>query len=87
MRGPGLFNIDLSVTKNFKSGERVGFALGATACNILNHQNFDLPMNGIKESHLGQILSAMGSNASPYGAFFGGPLNGRILQVTGKVTF
>jgi hypothetical protein len=33
------------------------------------------------------FLAAVGSNTSPYGAFFGVPLNGRILQVTGKVTF
>jgi hypothetical protein len=33
------------------------------------------------------FLAAVGSNTWPYGAFFGVPLNGRILQVTGKVTF
>jgi hypothetical protein len=87
LRGPGFFNTDLSVLKNFKIGERFGFAIGATAFDVLNHQNFDLPGNSIRASSFGKILSTIGSNTNPYGAFFGVPLNGRILQVNAKVTF
>jgi Carboxypeptidase regulatory-like domain/TonB dependent receptor len=87
LRGAGFFNTDLSLTKNFKIGERLGFAVGATAFNILNHQNFEIPINSIRSGAFGQVKATVGSNTSPYGAFFGVPLNGRILQVTGKVTF
>jgi hypothetical protein len=87
LRGPGFFNTDLSVLKNFKIGERFGFAVGATAFDILNHQNFDLPVNSVTSPIFGTILSTIGSNTNPYGAFFGVPLNGRILQVNAKVTF
>jgi hypothetical protein len=87
LRGPGFFDTDLSILKNFKVGERFTFAVGATAFDVLNHQNFDLPINSITSSLFGNILSTIGTNTNPYGAFFGVPLNGRILQVNGKITF
>jgi hypothetical protein len=87
LRGPGFFDTDMSLMKNFKIGERVGFAIGATAFDILNHQNFDLPINSIRSGSFGKISSTIGTNTNPYGAFFGVPLNGRILQINGKVTF
>jgi hypothetical protein len=87
LRGSGFFNTDMSLTKNFKYKERVGFAIGATAFNLFNHQNFDLPVNSVTSGLFGNVVSTIGTNTSPYGAFFGVPLNGRILQVTGKITF
>jgi outer membrane receptor protein involved in Fe transport len=87
LRGPGFFDTDISILKNFKIGERLGFAVGATAFDVLNHQNFDLPGNSIVSSSFGKITSTIGTNTNPYGAFFGVPLNGRILQVNAKLTF
>ena len=87
LRGPGFFNTDLSVLKTFKIGERMGFGVGATAFNILNHQNFDVPVNSVTSGLFGDIISTIGSNTNPYGAFFGVPLNGRILQINAKLTF
>jgi hypothetical protein len=87
LRGPGFFDTDLSVLKNFKLSERFNFAVGATAFDILNHQNFDLPINSITSPAFGQIFSTIGTNTNPYGAFFGVPLNGRILEVNAKMTF
>jgi hypothetical protein len=87
LRGPGFFDTDISLTKNFKIGERLGFAIGATAFDVLNHQNFDLPVNSIRSGSFGKIIATAGTNTNPYGAFFGVPLNGRILQVNGKITF
>ena len=87
MRGPGFFNTDMSLSKNFNVTERFHLAVGATAFNLLNHQNFDLPVNSVTSSAYGAIVSTIGSNTNPYGAFFGVPLNGRILQVFGKFTF
>ena len=73
--------------KNFKIGERFGFAVGATAFNVLNHQNFDPPVNSVTSGIFGDIISTIGTNTNPYGAFFGVPLNGRILQINAKMTF
>ena len=87
MRGPGFFNTDMSLSKNFNVTERFHLAVGATAFNLFNHQNFDLPVNSVTSSAYGAIVSTIGSNTNPYGAFFGVPLNGRILQVFGKFTF
>jgi hypothetical protein len=87
LRGPGFFDTDMSILKTFKIGERFGFAIGATAFDVLNHQNFDLPINSITSPLFGSILSTIGSNTNPYGAFFGVPLNGRILQINAKLTF
>jgi len=44
-------------------------------------------VNSITSGIFGDILSTIGSNTNPYGAFFGVPLNGRILQINAKVTF
>jgi hypothetical protein len=87
LRGAGFFNTDLSLSKGFRVTERFHFAVGANAFNLVNHQNFDLPTNSVTSGRFGQITSTIGSNTNPYGAFFGVPLNGRILQVFGKVTF
>ena len=87
MRGPGFFNTDMSLSKNFNVTERLHFAVGASAFNLLNHQNFDLPINSVVSGGYGAIVSTIGSNTNPYGAFFGVPLNGRIVQVFGKFTF
>ena len=86
-RGPGFFDTDLSITKNFNVTERIKFGIGANIFDILNHQNFDLPLNSVTSGAFGAILSTIGSNTNPYGAFFGVPLNGRIMQVNAKVTF
>jgi hypothetical protein len=87
MRGPGFFNTDMSLSKNFNITERFHFAVGATAFNLLNHQNFDLPINSVVSGGYGAIVSTIGSNTNPYGAVFGVPLNGRILQVFGRFSF
>ncbi|MCA1683885.1 MAG: hypothetical protein LC708_01965, partial [Actinobacteria bacterium] len=38
--GPGVWNLDLGVYKNFRLSERVGLQLRGEAFNILNHHNF-----------------------------------------------
>src|SRR6202021_446806 len=87
LRGPGFFNTDMSLSKNFNLTERFHFAVGASAFNLFNHQNFDLPVNSVTSGAFGTIVSTIGSNTNPYGAFFGVPLNGRIVQVFGRFTF
>src|SRR5262249_3654950 len=42
-RGPGLFNIDVSISRRFAFGERTRATLRADAFNLLNHANLNNP--------------------------------------------
>ena len=44
-RGPGYFNTDFSLRKSFRLTEHLGFQVGANAFNVLNHTNFQNPVN------------------------------------------
>src|SRR6267154_2918793 len=86
-RGPGFFNTDLSLKKNFHLTERISFTLGANAYNVLNHVNFANPISNLNSSSFGQIVNAVQPPTSPYGAFAAAATDARILQVMGKITF
>jgi hypothetical protein len=88
-RGPGYFNTDMSVNKNFAINERVTFRVGANAFNLLNHANFANPGAGgdIHSGVLGLIQNTVVPPTSPYGAFVGSAVSGRMLQLTGKIIF
>jgi hypothetical protein len=43
--GPGLANVDFSVRKQIPVSERVSLQFRAEAFNVLNHANFDVPVN------------------------------------------
>jgi hypothetical protein len=88
-RGPDWFNTDLSIRKNFKVSERLGLQLGANAYNVLNHPNFQNPVNqtGFGPGTFGNILQTTAPPTTPYGAFTGSLASARILQVMAKMTF
>jgi Carboxypeptidase regulatory-like domain/TonB-dependent Receptor Plug Domain/TonB dependent receptor len=87
-RGPGFFNTDLSLRKNFYFRERYGFMLGANAYNILNHVNFANPVANLSAgSSFGTILSTVNPPTSPYGSFAAAAVDARIVQVIAKLTF
>jgi hypothetical protein len=88
-RGPGYFNTDMSVNKNFAITERVTFRFGVNAFNILNHANFANPGAGgdIHSGVLGKIQNTVTPPTSPYGAFVGSAVSGRMLQLSGKIIF
>jgi outer membrane receptor protein involved in Fe transport len=87
-RGPNYFNTDLSIRKNFRVTERMGLELGGNAYNVLNHPNFQNPVNGTGNGALfGQIVQTTSPPTTPYGAFAGSLASARILQVMAKFTF
>jgi hypothetical protein len=87
-RGPGYFNTDLSLRKNFKLSERLGLQIGANAYNVLNHPNFANPLANLNNpQQFGQILSTVSPATTPYGSFPAAAEDARIVQVTGKITF
>jgi hypothetical protein len=47
--GPGVWNLDLKVSKDFQFHDRYGINLSATAINVLNHPNTYLNLNGYND--------------------------------------
>jgi hypothetical protein len=86
-RGPGYFNSDFSIMKNFQVTERFRLTMGANMYNVFNHANFANPVNDITSGQLGQITSTVVPPTSPYGAFVGSAVSGREIQVNARVTF
>ena len=86
-RGPHYFNTDLSVLKNIPITEHILFGLGANAYNVLNHPSFANPIHDTSSGQFGQIQGTVEPPTSPYGAFVGSAVSGRILQVQARLTF
>jgi len=86
-RGPGFFDSDFSIAKNFKLTERMAFGVGANFYNIFNHPNFDLPDNGLGDSTFGQIVTSALPPTGPYGSFFANLPSARVIQFQGKLVF
>jgi hypothetical protein len=62
--------------------------LGANAYNVLNHPNFQNPINSTAFGpSFGTILQTTSPPTTPYGAFAGSLASARILQVMAKFTF
>ncbi len=86
-RGPGFFDSDISVNKNFKLTERVAFGVGANLYNAFNHSNFANPVNFYGASNLGQVTLQAVPPSGPFGSFFAGAPSNRIIQFQGKIVF
>jgi hypothetical protein len=55
LRGPGLFNIDFNLSKNFALAEKHVLQFRAEFFNALNHANFGVPGVNISSGGFGQI--------------------------------
>jgi hypothetical protein len=86
-RGPGFFDSDFTINKNFKLTERFALGVGANFYNIFNHPNFTNPDSNLADSTFGQIQTTTAPPTGPYGAFFPGLPSGRIIQFQGKLVF
>ncbi len=85
--GPGFFDSDISVNKNFKITERVSFGAGANFYDVFNHQNFAQPGNLIGTTTFGQVTEQTAPPTGPFGSFFAGSPAGRIIQLQGRIVF
>ena len=86
-RGPGYFNSDFSVLKNFRLTEATKLGLGLNFYNVFNHANFANPVSDLASGQFGQIVSTVVPPTSPYGAFVGSAVSGREIQLTARFTF
>jgi hypothetical protein len=58
MRGPGYFDVDVAVSRQFRMLERLSLQTRVEAFNVLNHPNFGLPVGNISSANFGQITNA-----------------------------
>jgi hypothetical protein len=72
MRGPGYFDLDLAVSRQFRLLERLSLQARVEGFNVLNHPNFGLPVGNISSANFGQITNAF---------------DPRIMQASMKLTF
>lgn len=73
LRGPGLTDVNFSMSKTFSWRERLHFQIRADASNILNHPSFAHPNTNFNESNAGQITSTS--------------VGGRNIQLGGRFSF
>lgn len=85
--GPGYFDIDAQLTRNFKLTEKMALTLGMSGYNILNHPNFAKPNSSLSGSGFGLITSDLSPPTSIYGSFQGATVSGRVLVLMGRFTF
>ena len=86
-RGPGYFNTDLSVMKRIKAGERAEVGFGAQFFNLLNHPNFDQPVNDLSNPQFGMITRTVGPPTSPLGVLPGVDTSARMIQLKAQLSF
>ncbi len=86
-KGPGFFDSDFTIGKNFKLTERFLFNFTTNFYNIFNHPNFTNPDLNIADGTYGQITTTAAPPTGPYGSFFTGLPSGRIIQFAGKIVF
>jgi hypothetical protein len=86
-RGPGYFDADLNINKTFAYKERYKLNVGAFFFNVLNHPNFDLPVNSLTSGTFGMVNETVSSPSSAYGSFQGSAVSGRLVQMVVKFMF
>jgi len=72
LRGPGYFDVDMALSREFHLREGLRISARAEAFNLLNHPNFGLPVANISASNFGRITNAF---------------DPRILQASMKLIF
>ena len=87
--GPDFFDTDLTLMKTFTvpHWEAAKLQIGAQAFNILNHPNFDQPVNDIANPQFGSIVRTVGPPTSIFGSFLGGDASPRALQIKAQLIF
>jgi hypothetical protein len=73
--------------KDFAIKERVTLSFGAQAFNLLNHPNFDQPVNDIANPEFGYITRLVGPPTSILGSFVGGDDSPRYVEVKAVLRF
>lgn len=83
-RGPGYFNMNLSVARQFKLTERFGLQFRADAMSFTNTPHFNNPNATVGAANFGVITSTL---KPPGQGFFGNDPGNRILWLGARLTF
>jgi len=86
-RGPHYIDFDMSLFKTFQIKDGISLGVGATAFNVFNHPNFDLPDSNLGDANFGQITTTQGVPTSPYGNGLGFDSSVRVVQLSAKLNF
>jgi hypothetical protein len=87
-RGPGYVDTDATLYKTFSLwSETSQLKIGTQAYNLFNHPNFAPPGDNVAVGGFGTITSTVSAPTSPYGAFQGSAVSGRVVALTGRITF
>jgi len=87
-RGPDYFDTDLSVLKYTNVyGEKAKIGLGLQFFNLLNHPNFDQPVNDVSNPNFGKIQRTVNTPTSILGSFLGGDASPRLIQLKAELKF
>jgi hypothetical protein len=86
-RGPGYFDIDTNISRDFRIKERATFNLGLQAYNVLNHPNFGNPSGTLSSGSFALITGTVGPPTGIYGSFQGASVSGRVAVLAGRFTF
>ena len=70
MRGPGMANLDFTLAKNFRVGDRRSFQFRTEFFNAFNHANFGPPNIMRDSTGFGQILTAANARIIQFGLKF-----------------
>jgi Carboxypeptidase regulatory-like domain/TonB dependent receptor len=70
LRGPGLWNLDFSIAKNFAITEQKRFQLRADMFNVLNHTNYTGISTNIESGNFGAITGTAGARVIQLNARF-----------------
>lgn len=57
MRGPGVFQLDLALSRMFRIAEKQTLQVRGEAFNLPNHTNFSVPNSGLNGGTFGTITS------------------------------
>jgi len=87
--GPSYINTNLTLMKNFQfprwESGKVG--VGVQFFNILNHPNFDQPVNDLANPLFGTIQHTVNTPTSMYGSFLGADASARQIQLRATLNF
>ena len=86
-RGPGYFDVDMTLQRGFAIKEKYKFTFGMQAYNVLNHPNFANPSGTLTSGSFGEITSTLGPPTSIYGTGQGASVSGRLVVFTGTFVF
>jgi len=70
IRGPGAWNVSMSLLKNFRLDETRNFQFRAEAYNIFNHPNLDNPNLNMRNSDYNRIINRSGNRTMQMGFRF-----------------